>query len=172
MNSEKNTMISIGLSLSALVVGSLIVGRTYFKDWQLRKLIVNKTNEINRMYDNCFTIDRLIDAHCIDGKRLSVGINSRNNSTNNILHRQGIRLGEDGNIKRLISFIKTDNGLVYEFEDDTTLTLMKNNKSNKITYSYKTPEITIVKEMDDLVVNMYKTIGVASYELDKIVELK
>ena len=39
-------------------------------------------------------------------------------------------------------------------------------------YSFETPGKTVVKEMDDIVVKMYKTIGMSSSELDKIAELK
>ena len=171
MNPEEIKRLTQGLGLAALAVGSLMVGKRYFENYQLRKWVVNTTKEINHRYDNCFTIDRLIDANCVDGKTLTIGINGKDNP-DNILSKQGIRLGQDGDIKRLVSFIKADNGFVYNFEDNTRLTLTKNEKTNKIMYSFETPGKTVVKEIDDRIMGMYKTIGMSSGELDKIAELK
>ena len=56
--------------------------------------------------------------------------------------------------------------------DNTSLILAKNDKTNKILYSFETPKNTVVKEMDDRIWPMYKTIGLSSNELDKIAELK
>jgi hypothetical protein len=171
MNAEEIMKLTKGLGLTALVVGSVVVAKRHYNNWQLHNWAVTTTKEINRRYDNCFTIDRLIDANCVDGKTLAIGING-NDNPDNILSKQGIRLGQYGDIKRLVSFIKADNTLVYNFEDNTRLTLTKNDKNNKIIYSFETPGKTVVKEMDDLVFQMYKTIGMASSELDRIVELK
>ena len=171
MNPEEIKRLTQGLGLTALAVGSLIVGKRYFENYQLCKWAVNTTKEINRRYDNCFTIDRLIDADCIDGKTLAIGVNGRD-KPENMLSKQGIRLGQDGDIKRLVSFVKADNALIYNFEDNTRLTMTKNDKTNKIMYSFETPGKTVVKEMDDRIVRMYKTIGMSSEELDKIAELK
>lgn len=171
MNSEEIMKITKGLGLTALAVGSLIVGKKYFENQLLNKWIDKPTTDIKHRYDNCFTIDRLIDANCTDGKTLTIGVNGKNNPEN-MVSSQGIRLGKDGDIKRLVSFIKVENGLVYNFEDSTRLTLTKNDKTNKIMYSFETPEKTVVKEMDEIIVKMYKTIEMSSSELDKIVELK
>lgn len=169
MSSEKITQFVRVAGFTLIGVGTLIIGKRYYDGWKFQSLVKETATEINHMYKNSFTIDRLIDSDC-DGKALIIGINGKINP-NNILSRQGIRLGQDGKIKRLVSFIKADNGLVYNFEDNICLTLRKNDK-NKIVYSFEMPGKTIVKEMDDKVLGMYKTIGVASTELDKIVELK
>lgn len=171
MNPEEIKMLTQGLGLTALAVGSLIVGKRYIENRNFNIWLDKSRNEIKHRYDNCFTIDRLIDADCIDGKTLAIGVNGRD-KPENILSKQGIRLGQDGDIKRLVSFVKVDNGLVYNFEDNTRLTMTKNDKTNKIMYSFETPGKTIVKEMDDKIVSMYKTIGMSSSELDKIAELK
>ena len=171
MNPEEIKKLTQGLGLTALAVGSLIAGKRSFETYQLRKWATSTTKEINRRYDNCFTIDRLIDAECVDGKTLAIGINGKVNPDNMLSH-QGIRLGQDGDIKRLVSFIRADNGLVYNFEDNTRLTLTKNEKTNKIMYAFEMPGKTVVKEMDDRIMGMYKTIGMSSAELDKITELK
>jgi hypothetical protein len=170
MNAEEIKKLTQSLGVAALAVGSLMISKKYFEGWQLHKWAVNTTNEIKRRYDNCFTIDRLIDADCVDGKTLAIGVNGHVKPENMLSH-QGIRLGQDGDIKRLVSFIKADNALVYNFEDNTRLTMTKTDK-NKIMYSFEAPGKTVVKEMDDRVFQMYKTIGLSSLELDKIVELK
>ena len=171
MAPEEIKRLTQGLGLTALAVGSLLMGKRYFENYQLRKWATNTTSEINRRYDNCFTIDRLIDGNCVDGKTLAIGVNG-NDNPDNILSKQGIRLGQDGDIKRLVSFIRADNGLVYNFEDNTRLTLTKDEKTNKIMYSFETPGKTVVKELDERIWKLYKTIGMSSSELDKIVELK
>jgi hypothetical protein len=170
LTAEEIKRLSQGIAVAAVGVGSLIVGKRYYESYIINKWLNNTQKEIKHRYENCFTIDRLIDSDC-SGKILTIGVNS-NINPNNVLSHQGIRLGQDGDIKRLISFIKADNSLVYNFEDNTILTLTKNNTTNRITYSFEMPGKKVVKEMDDRIVSMYKTIGMASSELDKIVELK
>jgi hypothetical protein len=171
MTNEEIRKLTQGIGLAAVAVGSLMIGKKYYEGWQLRNWAVNKTKEINRQYDNCFTIDRLIDADCVDGKTLTIGVNGRE-ATDNILSKQGIRLGQDGDIKHLVSFVKADNGMSYEFENSTYLTLTQDPESKNVLYSYRTPDIMITKKMDDKIINMYKTIGLSSSELDTIAELK
>jgi hypothetical protein len=171
MNPEEIKKLTQGLGLTAFAVGSLILSKRWFENYQFHKWAVSTSKEINRRFDNCFIIDRLIDANCVDGKTLTIGINGKDNPEN-ILSKQGIRLGQDGDIKRLVSFIRVDNGLVYNFEDNTRLTLTKNEKNNKIMYAFETSGKTIVKEMDDRIMGMYKTMGMSSSELDKIADLK
>lgn len=169
MNKEEITLLTKGIGLTALAVGSLLVGKQYYHQHKLYSVAKDFVKESERRYNNCFTIDRLIDTNC-DGKILSVGVNG-NIDYNNILSHQGIRLGQYGDIKRLVSCITTDNCIIYNFEDNTRLTLTKKD-NNKIIYSFEMPGKTVVKEMDERIVNMYKTIGMASTELDKMVELK
>lgn len=169
MNPESIKYTTQVIALSALAVGSLVAGRRYYASYKLNKTIIEAKNEIENRYLNCFIIDRLIDADCA-GKVLRIGVNS-NKTQNNILSNQGIRWGEDGQIKRLISFNKVNGDLIYDFEDNYRLILSKNNK-NKIIYSFLTDDNIIVKEIDDKVLNYWKTISMASSELDRIVELK
>ncbi len=159
-----------GLALAALGVGTLLVYKKHYDNRVIINFIDDATNHIKKRYDNCFTIDRLIDADCA-GKNLTIGVNSKVNP-DNILSHQGIRLGQDGEIKRLVSFVKADNALIYNFEENTRLTLTKDDKTNKIMYAFEMPGKTVVKEMDNKVWSMYKTIGMSSKELDKIAELK
>lgn len=168
---EEIAQLTRGLGLTALVVGSAIVTKKYFEQHTFINWVNTANDEIKRRADNCFTIDRLIDADCVDGKTLAIGINVRDNP-DNMLSKQGIRLGQDGDIKRLVSFFKADNALIYNFEDNTKLTMTKNNTTNKIMYSFETPGKTVVKEMDDRIVRLYKTIGMSSSEFDRIAELK
>jgi hypothetical protein len=159
-----------GLALAALGVGTLLVYKKHYDNRVIINFIGDATTQIKKRYDNCFTIDRLIDADCA-GKSLTIGVNSKVNPDNMLSH-QGIRLGQDGEIKRLVSFVKADNSLIYNFEENTRLTLSKDDKTNKIQYSFETPGKAVVKEMDEKIWSMYKTIGMSSKELDKIVELK
>lgn len=170
VNKEEIMLLTKGIAMSALAVGTLLIGKQYYQQHKMYNLARDLVKESKRRYNNCFTIDRLIDANC-DGEILSVGINNNNIDNKNILSHQGIRLGQYGDIKRLVSCIKNENCIVYNFEDNTRLTLTKK-ENNKIIYSFEMPGKTVVKEMDQRIVNMYKTIGMASTELDKMVELK
>jgi len=170
MSAQEISNLTKGLALAALGVGTLLIGKKYYDNRVIINFIDDATNHIKKGYDNCFTIDRLIDADCA-GKNLSIGVNSKVNPDNMLSH-QGIRLGQDGEIKRLVSFVKADNALIYNFEDNTRLTLTKDDKTNKIMYAFETPGKTVVKEMDNKIWSMYKTIGMSSKELDKIAELK
>jgi hypothetical protein len=169
MSAQEISKLTKGLAIAALGVGTLLIGKKYY-DEVIINSIDDTTNHIKKRYDTCFTIDRLIDVDCA-GKSLTIGVNSKVNPDNMLSH-QGIRLGQDGEIKRLVSFVKADNALIYNFEENTCLTLAKDDKTSKIRYSFETPGKTVVKEMDDRVWKMYKPIGMSSKELDKIVELK
>jgi hypothetical protein len=159
-----------GITLAALGVGTLLVWKKHYDNKVIINFLDDATKQIKKRYDNCFTIDRLIDANC-DGKSLAIGVNGHVNP-NNILSHQGIRLGQDGEIKRLVAFVKADNALIYNFEGNTRLTLTKDDKTKKIMYAFETPEKIVVKQMDDRIWSMYKTIGLSSAELDKVAELK
>lgn len=170
-------MLTTGIALTAVAVGSLIIGKKYYKKYVTNNIINSHYSgfqknliTVNKTDNNCFTIDRLIDADC-NGKPLSIGVNSRVDP-NNILSHQGIRFGNHNEpIKKLISFIKVDNGLVYEFEDNTRLTLTKNDKTGAIMYSFKTGDLYVTKEMTHILIKMYKTIEMSSNELDNIAEI-
>jgi hypothetical protein len=169
MTPENIKLMSQGIAFSALAVGTLFVGKRYYDNYKINKVITQTQNHINNMYSNCFTIDRLIDPDC-GGKNLSLGVNG-NVKPNNILSHQGIRWGHDGQIKRLVSFSKVDSGLIYNFEDNYRLTLNKTDK-NKIIYSFQTDNDVIVKEINERVITFWKPISMSSVELDRITELK
>jgi hypothetical protein len=170
MTPQEISNLTKGLALTALGVGTLLVWKKHYDNKVIINFLDDATNQIKKRYDNCFTINRLIDADC-SGKELSVGVNSKINP-DSVLSHQGIRLGQDGDIKRLVSFVKADNSLIYNFEDNTRLTLTKNDINKKIMYSFEIPGKTVVKEMNDITWSMYKTIGMSSAELDRIAELK
>jgi hypothetical protein len=178
MNTEKSIMeLTKSIGIAALVVGTSIVGMKYINNYIYNSAVKDyiksdgsKNTELKSKYKDCFTIDRIIDADC-NGHSLVIGVNSNVNH-NNILSHQGIRYGKNGEIKRLTSFIRADNGLIYGFEDSHKLTLTKDNETKKIRYSYESPEQTVVKEMDEYVVKIFKTISFHSKELDSINELK
>lgn len=169
MNPESTKMITQTICLSAFAVGSLIMGKRVYETWKLNRVLKEVEETSERVYNNYFVIDRIIDADC-DGKLLVVGVHGRKNS-NNILSHQGIRWGNTGEIKRLVSFAKIEDGLVYNFEDSYRLTLNKT-ASNKLIYAFETKDNAIVKEMNEVVRRSWKPISMSSSELDKISELQ
>jgi predicted Zn-dependent peptidase len=179
MNKESVIELTRNLGIAAVVVGGAIIGMKYInrylylsavKDYVRASTGLSVDKPVREKYKECFTIDRIIDPDC-DGKSLVIGVNP-DTSPINILSHQGIRHGEGGEIKHLTSFVRADNGLIYGFEGSTKLTLTKDKQTNKIMYSFETPEKTVVKEMDDIVVQKFKTISFRSKELDAIAELK
>jgi hypothetical protein len=179
MNKESVIELTRNIGIAALVVGTSIVGMKYInrylyfsavKDYIRASTGLSVDKPVREKYKECFTIDRIIDSDC-DGKSLVIGVNP-DTSPINILSHQGIRHGEGGEIKHLTSFVRADNGLIYSFEGPTKLTLTKDKQTNKIMYSFETPDKTVVKEMDDIVVEKFKTISFRSKELDAIAELK
>ena len=170
MTPQEISNLTKGLALTALGVGTLLVWKKHYDNRVIINFIDDASKQIKKRYDNCFTIDRLIDSNC-DGKSLAIGVNGYV-KPDNMLSNQGIRLGQDGDIKRLVSFVKADNALIYNFEENTRLTFTKDDKTQKIMYAFETPGKTIVKPMDEKIWSMYKTIGMSSKELDNIATLK
>lgn len=172
-------LLTAGLVIPAIAVGTLIIGKKYYQKYITEKTINSNYSDfqkhlinLNSKYNtnNYFTIDRLIDADC-NGKPLSIGVNSIINP-NNILSHQGIRHGNTSEpIKKLVSFIKVDNGLIYEFEDNTKLTITTNDKTDVLMYSFKSGNLYVTKEMTPELIKVYKPIGMISNELDKIGEI-
>lgn len=115
-------------------------------------------------------IERILAAQCdfLPPNRfedtIRVGIVG-NSNPENPLGSQAIRIG-DSDAYRLQSFQGTDESLVYNFEKNITLTLMK--RRDSFVYHLKTPELDVTKEIYPGIVKMFKPIGMASDELDKI----
>ena len=180
MNPNNIKLFKKSIAVTTLSVGSLIIGNRYYstyncnKDENIHKFMKDNhqvkqdQNENDNIPLKSFTIDRLIDGDC-NGKTLTIGINGHNNPDNSLSY-QGIRWGQDGQIKRLVSFSKTDDGLIYNFEDNYKLTLNKIN--NKIIYSFEYENNLVVKEMPNIIIKSWKPISLTSTEFDKITELK
>lgn len=113
-----------------------------------------------------FHISNMIDTDC-NGDCLEMGVHGFKNP-NNILSNQGIRIGNN-NINCLISFSKSNNSLIYEFENDIQLVLIKNENNNDIIYSLKTPDRTIVKYINKDIWNIRRSIKMNSAEIDEII---
>lgn len=115
-------------------------------------------------------IDRIIVA---EPHRIEVGVCGAVGKEDNPYKTQVIRVN-NGSLKSLTSFVETNNSLIYEFEDNTTLKLIK--KENDIVYHIKSTsgaggiEYTIehTSNMHPLVRRMWKKISLKSEELDKI----
>jgi hypothetical protein len=110
-------------------------------------------------------IDRIIVA---EPHRIEVGVcgfDESKGKEDNPYKAQVIRV-DHGPLKSLTSFVETNNSLIYEFEDNTTLKLMK--RDNDIVYHIKSGEINHTGNMHPLVRKIWKTIHLKSEELDKI----
>ncbi len=112
-------------------------------------------------------IDRMIVA---EPYRVEVGVcgfDESNGKEDNPYKTQVIRVNH-GSLKSLTSFVETNNSLIYEFEDNTTLKLMK--RKNDIVYHIKSGEIDHTGNMHPLVRKIWKTIHLKSEEIDKIAD--
>jgi len=118
-------------------------------------------NLISQEYLKC---DRLIDAENV----IYIGIVSEKNK--NPLSTQAIRIGQDGKLKRLEKFTETNNSIIYEFENDTILSLSKREKDIIINLKEPETDINLIKNMDQIVREIFKPIkfGNLSIEFDKI----
>jgi len=113
--------------------------------------------------------EHFIFERVIDGENL-IYIGVLNGKKTNMLSTQGIRFGNNGKIKRLLKFNENKDSLNYEFEEDTSLSLIKRN-NNFIIINYKDciSEINIIKPMESIIKDFYKPINFgSSYEFDKI----
>lgn len=109
-------------------------------------------------------IDRIIVA---EPHRIEVGVCGAVGKEDNPYKTQVIRV-DNGPLKSLTSFVETNNSLIYEFEDNTTLKLIK--RENNIVYHIKNNEIEHTSNMHPVVRNIWKTIHLKSEELDKIAD--
>ena len=110
-------------------------------------------------------IDRIIVA---EPYRIEVGVCGIVGKEDNPYKSQVIRINY-GPLKSLTSFVETNNSLIYEFEDNTTLKLIK--RENDIVYHIKNGEIDHTGNMNPLVRKIWKTIHLKSEEHDKIANL-
>ena len=114
-------------------------------------------------------IDRIIVA---EPHRVEVGVCGAVGAyrkEDNPYKMQVIRVN-NGPLKSLTSFMETNNSLIYEFEDNTTLKLIK--REDNIVYHIKSScgagEIDHTGNMHPVVRKIWKTIHLKSEELDKI----
>lgn len=149
------------VSLLALSIGT----SSYFlwKYYQDKKQVQEQLEFIK---NNTFTIHRVIDANCMD-KVLSVGVNGFKNP-----NFQGIRLGDESQIYKLLKFTKNENKLTYEFENNVTLTIYMTEKK-ELMYSLETNDKAVeMKDIDNKLRESWKTISMTSDELDELLQLK
>lgn len=114
-------------------------------------------------------IDRIIVA---EPHRVEVGVCGfdKSNGKEDNPYKEQVICVNHGPLKSLTSFVETNNSLIYEFEDNTTLKLIK--RDNDIVYHIKSScgagEIDYTGNMHPLVRKIWKTIHLKSEELDKI----
>ena len=130
-------------------------------------------------FNNQFTIiERMVDSR----EHIFVGLveRERENKEINPISTQCIRRGMFNNkINRLIFFEELSYNLIYVFENNVHLTINKvfehinGEKKPRIIINYTDNEISISKEMNDIVRRTYKRMDWNKYtrELDKIYDL-
>jgi hypothetical protein len=106
-------------------------------------------------FSEYFIFERLIDGE----NQIVIGIlSSDKKNSKNPYSSQGIKIGSNGQIKRLQNFIETQNSLIFEYEDNIVLTLTK--REGNIIINLKQPDTkTIIKPMDLVCRDFFKTIG-------------
>lgn len=115
---------------------------------------------INTEY--CMKQDRLIDTE----PSIVIGINGKKKAENkeNPLSAQCLRLEGKDKLHSLKMYEQTEKTLCYEFENDIRLCFMKHGED--ILYNLKTPKKCFTKKMDDILVNGFKPLHLASVEFD------
>ncbi len=109
------------------------------------------------------TINRIIAS---EPYMIDIGVTDEMKREGNPMSAQVIRIN-DGSLKPLISFVETENALIYDFEDNITLKLMKRD-NHEILYYIKTPEFENTSIMHDIIRKHWKPISLKSEEFDKI----
>ncbi len=145
---------SRGITLSALLVGTLIVGKKYYENWISNKWIKILESDLNNEYDQSNYINTLIDNECSNRK-----VNKVNNNyklTGDIFRNVHIKIGTKGNLKKLLSFNVLDNTIIYEFEDKYILTLNNDGETNTVTYSFQAPSFYLLKQLNDNSIQLYR----------------
>ena len=123
--------------------------------------------------ENYFIIDRIIDGDC-NGKALSVGVSTKQNDHTKF-KSQAIRWGHKSkDMKHLLSFKKSQNELVYDFEDKCSLILRKvPGSSGAVYYTFicqDQPKSPFSSKINETVIRNWQPISMKSDELDAISE--
>jgi hypothetical protein len=112
--------------------------------------------------------DRILDAE----NQIYIGIGVRDKDDDKQISLQAIRLGDYTNkYYRLLQFTESENKLKYNFEDDVTLTLIKNQDNILLRLSHLKEDKFITTRIDPNIIERFKPIRMASKELDKIYDL-
>ncbi len=157
--------ISRRITLSALLVGTLIVGKKYYENWICNKWIKIIENDLNDDYEQKYFIDTLMDDTKNDHSRKKPDTIHTTSYTilGSKVRSKEIQIGSKGNVKKLKTFTLIDDTLVYEFEDKYILTLFNNGETNNITYSFHTPSFYLIKELNDKKIQLYTTTNETHY---------
>jgi hypothetical protein len=139
--------------------------------------VINRHDENNgiieslRIYEKMsfYTLkqDRMIDLE----PNILIGIcgQKKADDKTNPFAIQCLRLNNENKLHSLKLYQKTDQSLCYEFENDIRLCFLKQ-LNGKIMYNLKTPQTNLTKEMDEIFVNNFKPLHLASNEFDLINE--
>ncbi len=116
----------------------------------------------NQKLSPSMKVDRIIAS---EPYPIYVGVNWETGDKSNPYKNQVIRIGEDG-LKSMVSYMETNHGIEYRFEDDVCLRLMK--KDDDVVYHIQTKEINHTSKVDPIIKKNWKNISFSSNELDKI----
>ena len=110
----------------------------------------------------CLKQDRILSIE----PDITIGI-SGFNKTDNPLSIQKLRINND-KLVNLLSFTQTDKSICYEFEKDIMLCFKKSIISSEIILDLKTDNNRIIKIMDPMLINRFKSPHFGSPEFDLI----
>jgi hypothetical protein len=116
-----------------------------------------------KVYENCLKFDRILD----DENQVYIGISSSDKYKN----VQVIRIGDSNNYNRLINFTEKENKLRYDFENNVTLILRKNESNIHMKLFDLNNNKIISKRIESTIIKNFKPINFESSELDKIYNL-
>ena len=118
----------------------------------------------NKGMDYCLKIDRILDAE----NKIYIGIGIKKPDQTQI-SLQAIRVGDYTNkYYRLLQFTENENRLKYDFEDDVTLTLIKDQNDIILGFTNLKEDKFITTKVDPIIINWFKPISLSSNEFDKI----
>ena len=121
-----------------------------------------------------FIIDRILAANCEflpnhKNPNITLGIH-KNPTPENPLGRQGIRIG-DSEILSLKNFQKHETGILYEFDNSTSLNVFKRINGKEACFHLRTPTLNVTQQITPIIAKHFKDISCDSKELDTIKEI-
>jgi hypothetical protein len=140
---------------------------------QASKPTIEEIQQVTKkIINNPLKMERIIAGNCdflpeSQERNIRIGIATNHEDPSNPLGRQVIKIGDQGPF-RLHAFSSSPDQIMYAFEKNVHLTIMK--RRGSVLYNLKTDELDITREIDEPIRKMFKTMDLDSQELDKIKE--